>query len=88
MKRLLAVFLVFLVLGGCAAESGTAAPGVDVYYLNAEGDYSGGSAVGKVTYTVRHEGDLLHEALVRLMEDPAGPMKMRSAFPSDLHINT
>lgn len=90
MKRWVSVLLLFLLLlSGCAAsEDDTDTPSVDVYYLAPEGDLSGGSALSKVTYTTAHPEDLLHEALVRMMEDPEGKTKMRSAFPAELHINT
>ena len=63
-------------------------PSVDVYYLAPSDGLDSGSAVDRVTYTAAHRGDLLHEALVRLAEDPEEKTKMRSAFPPDLHINT
>lgn len=89
MKRLILFLLLLLSLAGCASrEPDGDSPSVDVYYLTPEGDLSGGSAVSKITYSVRHRGDLLHEALVRMTEDPEGKTKMRSAFPPELHINT
>ncbi len=89
MKRLISFLLFLLFLTGCASvDNQMDEPSVDVYYLTlAEGSESG-SAVGKVTYTAAHRGDLLHEALVRLTEDPEEKLKMHSAFPQDLHINT
>ena len=93
MKRclslLLSLVLLSLLLAGCSpADNDKNEPSVDVYYLTAEGGLDSGSAVGRVTYTAAHRGDLLHEALVRLAEDPDEKTKMQSAFPPDLHINT
>ncbi len=89
MKRLMVLLLLLLILlSGCAAESDSDVPSVDVYYLAPEDGFTGGSALSKVTYTAAHPEDLLHEALVRIMEDPGERTKMRSAFPSELHINT
>jgi germination protein M len=89
MKKLLSLLLLLLMLVGCTAgENGGNAPSVDVYYLTPEGDLSGGSAISKLSFTAAHSGDLLHEALVRLAEDPGERSRMRSAFPPELHINT
>ncbi len=89
MKRLISLLLLLLVLAGCSVgENGGNVPSVDVYYLAPEGDLSGGSAISKLSFTAAHSGDLLHEALIRLAEDPEERTRMRSVFPPELHINT
>ena len=89
MRRCVALALVLLLLAGCApGEPAEDTPRVDVYYLVPEEDFSGGSAVSKLSYTAAFGEDLLHEALYRLTEDPEERTKMRSAFPPELHINT
>ena len=89
MKRWISFLLFLLLLTGCASvETREDEPSVDVYYLAPTSGFDSGSAVGRVTYTAAHRGDLLHEALVRLTEDPEEKTKMRSAFPPEVHINT
>lgn len=89
MKRWIACFLLLLILSGCSAlENHEDEPSVEVYYLAPSDGLNSGSAVGRVTYTAAHREDLLHEALVRLTEDPEEKTKMHSAFPPELHINT
>lgn len=89
MKRWITILLFLLFLAGCApVENAEDVPSVDVYYLAPSEGYDSGSAVGRVTYTAAHREDLLHEALVRLAEEPEEKTKMHSAFPQELHINT
>ena len=71
MKRWISILLFLLFLAGCApVENAEDVPSVDVYYLAPSEGYDSGSAVGRVTYTAAHREDLLHEALVRLAEEP------------------
>ena len=89
MKRWTVLLLLLLLMTGCTSMDNSGnEPKVDVYYLAPAEGLEGGSAVDRVTYTAAHRGDLLHEALVRLTEDPEEKTKMRSAFPSDVRINT
>ena len=89
MRRWISLLLLLLLLEGCASvDSREDVPSVDVYYLAPSDGLDSGSAVGRVTYTAAHRGDLLHEALVRLTEDPEEKTRMHSAFPPDVHINT
>ena len=89
MRRWIAFFLFLLFLAGCSSvENREDEPSVDVYYLAPSDGIDSGSAIGKVAYTAAHREDLLHEALIRLTEDPEEKTKMHSAFPAELHINT
>ena len=89
MKRLVCLSLCFLLLCACAAEGAPAdARTVEVYYCTDPGELSAGSAVGKLTYPVDRTADLLHEALVRLAEEPEEKTGLHSSLTQGLHINT
>ncbi len=89
MKHWFFLLLILLLLAGCASlDDREDEPSVEVYFLAPAEGTDSGSAVGRITYTAAHRGDLLHEALVRLTEDPEEKTKMHSAFPPEVRINT
>ena len=88
MKKLAALVLALLLLGGCAA--GTQPSGesyLEVYYCRESRDLSDGSAVGKVRCPLDSEDDRLHQALTLLMQDPQRE-GLYSAFPADVRIES
>ena len=88
MKKLAALFLILLLLGGCTV--GTQPSGeayLDVYYCRDSGDLSADSAIGRLRCPMDSEDDRLHQALTLLMQNPekAG---LYSAFPAAVRIES
>lgn len=89
MKKALGIFfalIAFAFLGACGGNKTEDKSGyLQVYYAYTEGNRNKGELIGMLDVSLTGDGDALHIALAKLMENPASET-MVSAFPENVRI--
>lgn len=88
MKRKLfaALLAVFLLFGGCGRRTEENTELLNVYFCCADGGMQSGTAIEKEAFALPDGTDRLHEALLRITEQPKSEA-LCSAFPASVRIS-